>query len=107
MSLALVVVTTVLLWQIDVRLQLDHLIFVYFVPTTLVAIRYGSTAAMGVTIGSTLAGAYFLYEPVYSFYVSSPLDLMELALFCLLALLASQVVSGFASDRDIVLRRQS
>jgi hypothetical protein len=27
-------------------------------------------------------------------------------LFCLLALLASQVVSGFANDRDVARRRQ-
>jgi K+-sensing histidine kinase KdpD len=106
-SLTLVAVTTVLLWQIDIRLNLDHLIFIYFVPTALVAIRYGSMAAMGATIASTLAAAYFLYDPIYSFFISSPLDVMELALFCLLALLASQVVSGFASDREVVRRRLS
>jgi hypothetical protein len=38
--------------------------------------------------------------------VASPLDLLELILFSLLALLASQVVSGFASDSDVEKRRQ-
>jgi hypothetical protein len=45
-----------------------------------------------------------LYAPYFSFLIASPLDLLELALFCLLALLASQVVSGFASDRDVARR---
>ena len=106
-SLLLVGATTLVLWQIDVRLNLDHLIFIYFVPTAWIAIRYGSIPAMGATIACTLAAAYFLYPPDLSFAVSSPLDLRELALVCLLALLASQVVSGFAGDRQVVGRRKS
>ena len=35
----------------------------------------------------------------------SPLDLLELILFSLLGLLASQVVSGFARDGEVEKRR--
>jgi K+-sensing histidine kinase KdpD len=105
-SLALVAFTTLFLWEIQPTLQQEHLIFIYFVPTTLIAIRYGSLSAMGVIIASSLAAAYFLYRPQFSFVVGSVLDLMELILFSMLALLASQVVSGFAKDTDIVRRRQ-
>ena len=87
-------------------LQHDHLIFIYFVPTALIAIRYGSVPAMCVTIASTFAAAYFFYAPRFSFKVESPLDLLELILFSLLGLLASQVVSGFTRDSDVVRRRQ-
>ena len=104
-SLALVGFTTLFLWAIQPALQQDHLIFIYFVPTTLIAIRYGSLSAMGVTIASSLAAAYFLYGPPFSFEVSNRLELMELILFSMLALLASQVVSGFANDSDIERRR--
>jgi hypothetical protein len=38
--------------------------------------------------------------------VASALDLLELILFSLLALLASQVVSGFANDSDVEKRRE-
>jgi hypothetical protein len=38
--------------------------------------------------------------------VASPLDLLELIFFSLLALLASQVVSGFAKDSDVERRRE-
>src|SRR5690242_4654577 len=103
-SLLLVAVTTALLWVLQPRLQQEHLIFIYFVPTTLIAIRYGSLSAMGVIIASSLAAAYFLYSPQFSFMVSSRLELLEIVLFSLLALLASQVVSGFAKDGDVVKR---
>jgi K+-sensing histidine kinase KdpD len=104
-SLALVGFTTLFLWAIQPALQQDHLIFIYFVPTTLIAIRYGSLSAMGVIIASSLAAAYFLYGPPFSFEVGNRLELMELILFSMLALLASQVVSGFANDSDVEKRR--
>jgi K+-sensing histidine kinase KdpD len=103
-SLLLVALTTALLWLIQPQLQQEHLIFIYFVPTTLVAIRYGSLSAMGVIIASSFAAAYFLYPPNFSFLVATRLEFMEIVLFCLLALLASQVVSGFANDNDVVKR---
>ena len=103
-SLLLVAFTTALLWVLQPRLQQEHLIFIYFVPTTLIAIRYGSLSAMGVIIASSLAAAYFLYPPNFSFLVASRLEVLEIVLFCMLALLASQVVSGFAKDGDIVKR---
>jgi K+-sensing histidine kinase KdpD len=92
--------------MIDASLRHDHLIFIYFVPTALIAIRYGSVPAMCVTIVAAFAAAYFFYEPRFSFKVENPLDLIDLILFSLLALLASQVVSGFASDSEVEKRQQ-
>jgi two-component system sensor histidine kinase KdpD len=105
-SAALLAATTVVLWAFDTPLHHDHLIFIYFVPTALIAIRYGSISAMCVTIGVTFAAAYLFYAPRFSFVVANPLDLLELIFFSLLALLASQVVSGFANDGDVEKRRQ-
>ena len=104
-SVALLALTTAILWLIEAKLQQDHLIFIYLVPTALIAIRYGSVSAMAVTIASTFAAAFLIYPPRFSFMVDNLLDLMELVLFCLLALLASQVVSGFAKDSDVARRK--
>src|SRR5258708_23052320 len=87
-SAALLALTTGFLWMIDASLQHDHLIFIYFVPTALIAIRYGSVPAMCVTIVAAFAAAYFFYEPRFSFRAENPLDLRALVLFSLLALLA-------------------
>lgn len=105
-SLLLVAVTTAILWVVQARLEQDHLIFIYFVPTTLIALRYGSLSAMGVTIASSLAAAYFLYVPRFSFAIANRLEFMELILFSMLALLASQVVAGFAKDGGVEKRRR-
>jgi len=101
-SLAIVGITTLAVAAVEARLQPDHLVFIYLAPAVLIAIRYGIISAIGAIITSSLAAAYFLYAPRYSFMMARPLDVMELALFCLLALLASQVVSGFAGDDSMV-----
>jgi K+-sensing histidine kinase KdpD len=105
-SAVLLALTTAFIWLIDVPLQHDHLIFIYLVPTALIAIRYGSISAMCVATVSMLAAAYFLYAPRFSFVVENPLDLLEIIFFSLLAVLASQVVSGFANDHDVARRRR-
>lgn len=104
-SAALLALTTGVIWLVDAPLQHDHLIFFYLVPTSLIAIRYGSISAMCVAIISMTGAAYFLYSPRFSFMVASWLDLIEIILFSLLALLASQVVSGFARDSVVEKRR--
>ncbi|MEA2983070.1 MAG: hypothetical protein QOF91_32 [Alphaproteobacteria bacterium] len=105
-SAVLLALTTAVIWVIDARLKNEHLIFIYFVPAALIAIRYGSVAAMCMTIASTFAAAYLFYAPRFSFKVENPLDLLELILFSMLALLASQVVAGFAKDSEIEKRRE-
>jgi len=95
-----------LLWAWDSPRPHEHLIYIDFLPTALIAIRYGSLSAMLVTIASTFAAAYLFYPPRFSLMVTSPLDVLELVFFSLLALLASKVVSGFANDSDIAKRRR-
>jgi K+-sensing histidine kinase KdpD len=103
-SLVLFAATTALLVVLDKPVAHEHLIYIYFVPTALIAIRYGSVSAMCVIIGAAFAAAYFFYAPRFSLAVESPLDMLELIFFSLLALLASQVVSGFAKDGDVERR---
>ncbi len=67
-----------------------HLVFFYLLPIGLVATLYGSLAAMLYGIAATLCAAFFLYDPLYSFYVTSPLDVGELVCFIGLALIAAK-----------------
>ncbi len=103
-SLALVGITTAVLLHLEFTLKLDPLIFIYFVPTTYVALRYGSTTAMVATVMSCIAAAYYLFPPHFSFAVAGVLELMQIVFFMLLAILASQVVSGFIKDRSVERR---
>jgi K+-sensing histidine kinase KdpD len=65
-----------------------HPIFFYLLPIALVALLYGSVPATLFAVIATLCGAYFLYDPVYSFQVANPLEVGDLICFSVLALMA-------------------
>jgi two-component system sensor histidine kinase KdpD len=95
--LALVAATTAILFVLDIFLEPEHLIFAYLIPITLIAIGYGSRAAMLTSILGVILAAFFLYEPTFSFFIKQPLHIAEVAFFTLLALAASQVVAKISN----------
>jgi K+-sensing histidine kinase KdpD len=93
-----VVLATAVLLVIESYIEAQHLIIAYLFPTTLVAIRYGSSIAFLTSFASGIAAAYFLFPPKFSLYAADALHWAELGFFMLLALLASKVVSLLAQD---------
>ncbi|MFZ1150960.1 MAG: DUF4118 domain-containing protein [Xanthobacteraceae bacterium] len=88
---AVVSVVTAVLWFIRISaVGPQHLVFFYLLPIALVATLYGSLLAMLYGIAATLCAAFFLYDPLYSFYVASPLDVGELVCFVGLALIGAK-----------------
>jgi len=90
-ALAAVSVVTAVLWFVRVSaIEAQHLVFFYLFPTVLVATLYGSMPAMVCAIAAALCAAFFLYDPLYSFYVDSALDLGELGCFVGLAVIGAK-----------------
>jgi len=90
-SLILVAGVTAVLWLVKLAvIGPQHLVFFYLLPTALVAILFGGAPAMLCAIAATASAAYFLYDPLYSFYVASPLEMGELVCFAGLALLGAK-----------------
>jgi K+-sensing histidine kinase KdpD len=91
LALAVVSAVTAILWIIRVSaVGPQHLVFFYLLPIALVATLYGSLTAMLYGIAATLCAAFFLYDPLYSFYVTSPLEVGELVCFVGLALIGAK-----------------
>jgi two-component system sensor histidine kinase KdpD len=85
-SLAVVAAVTALLWYMRTgAVGPHHLIFFYLLPIALVAVRYGVLPAMISAAAAVPAAAFFLYDPIYSFYVTGPLETGELICFAMLA----------------------
>ena len=99
-SALLITVTTLALWAIHAELQPEHLIFGYLMPTTLIAVRYGSMIAMLASIGSSLCAAFFLYPPEFSFFIANPLNIVELSFFLILCLATTQFVGRLADGKQ-------
>jgi K+-sensing histidine kinase KdpD len=74
-------VTAILTYFKGIHQDVQHLVFFYLLPTAFVAILYGSVLSMICAFVATMAAAFFLYDPIYSLYVSGPREIGELILF--------------------------
>ena len=86
-------VTVALSYFKNVQHDAQHLVFFYLLPTAFVAIICGSVLSMLCAIAATLISAFFLYDPIYSLYVSSPLDVGELILFAVTASIGAKCMA--------------
>jgi K+-sensing histidine kinase KdpD len=100
-SLGAVLLTTTILLILDAHLEAQHLVIGYLVPTTVIAILYGSTLAFIASAASSIAAAYFLFPPKFSLYIASPLHVAELGFFILLAVIASKVTALLTHDLQV------
>jgi K+-sensing histidine kinase KdpD len=104
--LAVVASITAVLWFIRISVVgPQHLVFFYLLPIALVATLYGSIAAMLSGIAAALCATFFLYDPLYSFYVRSPLDVGELVCFVGLSLIGAKCAADLLQPL-LSLRRQ-
>jgi K+-sensing histidine kinase KdpD len=90
-GLAAASLATAVLWLVRQTLgDEQHLVFFYLLPMVLVAVLYGIPSAIICVAAASLCATFFLYDPIYSFYVSNPLDLGELICFAGLALIGAK-----------------
>lgn len=90
-ALAAASLATAVLWLVRQSLGGEpHLVFFYLLPMALVAILYGIPSAILCVTAASICATFFLYDPIYSFYVSNPLDLGELICFAGLALIGAK-----------------
>jgi K+-sensing histidine kinase KdpD len=90
-ALAAAASATAVLWLVrQTFVDEPHLVFFYLLPMVLMAIVYGIPSAIICVTAASVCAAFFLYDPIYSFYVSNPLDLGELICFGGLALIGAK-----------------
>jgi K+-sensing histidine kinase KdpD len=104
-ALAAVSLATTVLWLVKQSPGGEqHLIFFYLLPMALVAILYGGPSAMICVVAASTCAAFFLYDPVYSFYVGDPQDFGELICFTGLALIGAKCTADLMRPA-VYLRR--
>ena len=86
-------VTAVLLYFKLAMFGPAHPVFFYLLPIALVTIFYGSFQAFLGVLTATLCADYFLYDPLYSFSISSRVEFGDLSCFAFLALIGVKCAS--------------
>jgi K+-sensing histidine kinase KdpD len=104
-ALAVLSLVTAVLWLIRISaVGPQHLVFFYLFPTVF-ATLYGGGPAAVCAIAAAICAAFFLYEPLYSFYVGSALDLGELGCFVGLALIGAKCTADLLRPAFTVPQR--
>ena len=73
-----ILLTSVVLLAVDSFVDAKALVFIYLLPTVVMAMHYGSTVAVLTSFASALAAAYFFFPPKFSFYIADLLHVAEL-----------------------------
>jgi len=99
-SLAVLIVVTAILWWVKVALPgaLHHPVFFYLLPTAVLALVYGVIDGALFAVAAFVCSTFFLYDPIYSFRVSSVHALGELFWFLVVALVGVKCVVELRRD---------
>jgi K+-sensing histidine kinase KdpD len=93
-SIALVCVLTAILWYTGRFGICPHdPVFLFLLPVTLVAFRYGTAAALLTILVSFACADFFLYQPLYTLNICSRAELGDLVFFSILALFSVKAAS--------------
>ena len=92
-ALAVISAVTAVLWYSKLAtIGPDHPVFFYLLPIALVTIVYGSYPALLCIFAAAACADYFLYDPIYSFDITTRVEAGDLACFTFLALIGVKCV---------------
>jgi two-component system sensor histidine kinase KdpD len=105
-TLGLVGVLTVVLFVMVSQLGLSHGSVVYLIPVVIAATRWGIVSAVVAAVCGVLASAFFFYEPLYSFRIKDPQEVVNLILFIFVAVVVSQLATRLKRELEMARQRE-
>jgi K+-sensing histidine kinase KdpD len=89
-----ILLTTSVLWTIDYFTPTRHLMLGYLLLTILIAMSFGGILALLTAFACALIAAYFLLPPKFSFYIDDPVQVAELVITIVLAIVAATGINA-------------
>jgi K+-sensing histidine kinase KdpD len=80
---------------------------VYLIPVMISAVRWGVVSAVVAAIASVAASDFFFLPPIYSFAVRDPGEIVNLALFLLVAIVTGNLAAQLRSQAHDAVRREN
>jgi len=83
-----------------------HASSVFLIPVVVAATRWGVFAAVYAAVAGVLASAFFFYEPLYSFRITNPHEVINLILFVFVAVTVGQLATRLKKQAEIARQRE-
>jgi len=106
MTLGLLAILTAVLFALVWGIGLAHGSVVFLIPVVIAATRWGIVSAVVAAIGGILASAFFFYEPLYSFRIKDPQEVIDLILFIFVAVAVSQLATRLKWQLEMARQRE-
>ncbi|MBV9239166.1 MAG: DUF4118 domain-containing protein [Xanthobacteraceae bacterium] len=100
LALGLVAATTLAIAALTGIVDLRHILAIYFVPVLAATLLWGFLEGIATAFISALAASFFFYDPIFSFYVANPVELVGLLIF-----VAAAIVIGYLATELREVRR--
>ena len=106
-GLILVAVATIALELIGQFFRLTFISLVYLIPVIIAATRWGVVPALFTATAATATADFFFYEPLYSFWISDPQQVVDLILFFIVAAVTGELAARLRKEVDNSRRRET
>jgi two-component system sensor histidine kinase KdpD len=105
-ALAMVAVTTVVVYALTQSLEVRRGSAVYLLPVLLAGWHLGLIPALVAAVAGVLWSGYFFFSPYYSFYLARPNEIVNLLLFMVVAVVTSHLANSMKTQKELAQRRE-
>jgi two-component system sensor histidine kinase KdpD len=106
LALAMVAVTTVVVYALTQSLEVRRGSAVYLLPVLLAGWHLGLIPALVAAVAGVLWSGYFFFSPYYSFYLARPNEIVNLLLFMVVAVVTSHLANSMKRQKELAQRRE-
>jgi two-component system, OmpR family, sensor histidine kinase KdpD len=105
-ALAMVAVTTVVVYALTQSLEVRRGSAVYLLPVLLAGWHLGLIPALVAAVAGVLWSGYFFFSPYYTFYLARPNEIVNLLLFMVVAVVTSHLANSMKTQKELAQRRE-
>jgi K+-sensing histidine kinase KdpD len=105
-TFALVWLATISLVVINYFVSFSPVSLIYMLPVVVTATQWGIWASILAAVAGAAAADFFFYPPLYSLWVRDPQNVVDLALFLLIALVTSNLAARLKNEATALRRRE-
>lgn len=101
----LLIVVTIAAWLLRDTLKLANFAMIYILVVMVMAIQRSTWVALAAALIGFLSINFFLTEPYFTFLVADPLEVLDLTIFLVVAVLVGQLAARMREEADAARQR--
>jgi two-component system sensor histidine kinase KdpD len=107
LALLMVAATTVIAYGLIRYIGVRRGSVIYLVPVLLAGWHLGLLPALVAAVAGVLWSGYFFFAPFYSYFLSRPSEILNLALFMVVAVVTSHLANSMKKQTELARRREN